>query len=468
MGEQIRKQNKMGVMPEGKLLVSMAAPIVVSMLIQACYNIVDSIFVAQVNGTALAAVSLAFPIQMLMISVGVGTGVGINALISRRLGEKRFAEANMAAVNGLFLALMSALVFTVLGLCFARNFFTLFTSDPLLLSMSGDYLFICMTFCVGVFVQITCERLIQATGNTVLPMFMQLSGAILNIILDPILIFGYFGFPALGVAGAAIATVVGEWVAMLLSIFLVFFVKHEVKVVVRGFRPHWQTIKDIYKVGLPSIVMQSIGTVMTLGMNKILIFFTPVAVSVFGVYFKLNSFIFFPVFALSGGGMSILAYNYGARNLQRMRRTLRMLLTIAMGVMLAGTLAFQLFAREMLLMFRASEDMLRIGVPALRIISLSFPGAALGISLSTLFQALGKGVYSLFMSIARQVVAILPAAYLLANFFGLAYVWWAFPIAEIVGLGLVLVLYRHVNKHMLAPLGELDEPGGSVLMQPAK
>ncbi|MDR1620287.1 MAG: MATE family efflux transporter [Clostridiales bacterium] len=452
MENQMNAPNKMGVMPVGRLLFSIALPLVVSMLIQACYNIVDSIFVARVSENALTAVSLAFPAQMLMISVAVGTGVGVNSLISRRLGEKRFEEANAGATNALFIMAVSALVFTLAGLCFARPFFRFFTGDAEIRAMGGDYLFICMTYCIGIFMQIACERIVQATGNAIYPMLMQLAGAVVNIILDPILIFGYMGFPALGVKGAAIATVAGQWVAMLLSFYLVFFKKHDVKPGFKNFRPDKRAIRDIYAVGAPSIVMQSIGTVMILGLNKILIAFTPTAVSVLGVYFKLNSFIFMPVFALSGAGISILGYNYGAKNRARMEKAFRLQLLVSAIAMLVGLLLFQLFPRQMLLLFNASDDMLLIGVNALRVICLSFPGAAVGISFSTLYQAVGKGAYSLLTSLVRQLFVILPAAYLLARFLGLDAVWWAFPIAEIAGLTMGFLLYRLIRKRLIIPL----------------
>ncbi len=456
--QQIRTPNKMGVMPVGRLLITMSLPMMISMFIQACYNIVDSIFVSRVSENALTAVSLAFPVQILMISVAVGTGIGMNSLISRRLGECRYEDANLGASNGLFLMAVSALVFTVFGLTLARPFFTLFTDDPELLAMGGDYLSICTIYCFGVFMQIGCERILQSTGNTVYPMLMQLSGAIANIILDPILIFGYFGFPAMGVAGAAVATVAGQFLGMLLSFYLVFFKRHEVRIVFHRFRPDKRIIKDIYAVGIPSIVVQSIGTVMTLAMNKILIFFTPTAVSVFGVYFKLNSFLFMPVFALNGGAMSILGYNFGARNKERLQKALKLTIQSGLFIMIGGVLLFQLLSEQMLLLFDASADMLRIGVPALRIISLSFPGAAVGITCSTLFQAVGKGSYSLLMSLVRQLVAVLPLAYLLSNVFGLSAVWWAFPLAEIIALTMSFAMYRTIHRNMIAPL-EQPLPG---------
>ena len=456
--------NKMGVMPVNRLLVSMAWPVMISMLIQACYNIVDSIFVAQVSENALTAVSLAFPLQMLLISVAVGTGVGINSLISRRLGEKRYADANDGAANGLFLMACSYIVFLLIGLFLVTPFFNVFTEDLEIRSMGTSYLSIVLICSIGVFMQIGCERILQATGNTIYPMFMQLVGAITNIILDPIMIFGYFGFPAMGVAGAAIATVAGQLLSMLLSFYLLFKKKHAVSVSFRGFRPNLSTIKNIYAVGLPSIVMQSIGSVMTFGLNKILIAFTPTAVSVLGVYFKLNSFAFLPVFALNGGAMSIIGYNYGARNKQRITQALKYAMLYSMCIMLLGTLLFHLFPAQLLKLFNASNDMLEIGIPALRLISLSFPGAALCIALSNLFQGVGKGVFSLFMSIVRQLVAILPISYLFSIFFGMHAVWYAFPLSELVSLAMAFFIWKHIYNTMLLPL-DFPQQQNAVVME---
>jgi putative MATE family efflux protein len=453
--QTIHAPNKMGVMPVGKLLIGMSTPVMLSMFIQACYNIVDSIFVARVSENALTAVSLAFPLQMLMISMAVGTGVGMNSLISRRLGERRFEEANMGASNGLFLLAISALLFAIVGLTLTRPYFKLFTDDPEILSLGTTYLTICLTYGFGVFMQIGCERILQSTGNTLYPMLMQLSGAVTNIILDPILIFGYFGFPAMGVAGAAIATVAGQMLGMLFSFCLVFLKKHDVKLSFKRFRPHLGTIRDIYAVGLPSIVMQTIGTAMVFGLNKILILFTPTAVSVLGIYFKMNSFLFLPVFALNGASLSILAYNYGARQKKRVVDTLKAAITYGLCIMGIGVLLFQLFSREMLLLFDASPDMLRIGEPALRIISFSFPGAAIGIACSTLFQAMGRGTLSMLMSLTRQLLAILPIAYVFAQVFGLSAVWYAFPAAEIISAVLCAVLLVSVYR---TKIRSLDDP----------
>lgn len=450
-----RVPNKMGVMPVGKLLITMSLPTIISMLTQACYNIVDSIFVARVSEDAFTALSLAFPVQMLMVSVSVGTGVGMNSLISRRLGEKRFEAANAGATNGLFLLAMSAVAFMLFGLTAAGPFFGLFTDDPDILAAGAAYLRICTIFCFGVFMQVGCERILQATGNTIYPMIMQLTGAIANIILDPIFIFGYLGFPAMGVAGAAIATVAGQFLAMGLSFYLLFTKKHEVKVSFRGFRPDARAIRDIYAVGVPSIIMQSIGTVMTFGMNKILVAFTPLAVNVFGAYFKLNSFIFMPVFGLNNGAMSIMGYNFGARNRKRLMATWRFDAAIAFCIMTCGTLIFQLFPDFLLSFFDASPAMLEIGIPALRIISLSFPVAAICISCSIVFQAVGRGLYSMIMSLLRQIIIILPVAYAFSRLFGLSAVWWSFPISEAASLVFCVLVLLRLYRRMILPL---DEP----------
>ncbi|MDD3920530.1 MAG: MATE family efflux transporter [Eubacteriales bacterium] len=453
--DNTQKENKMGVRPIGKLLVSMSLPMMISMFIQGCYNIVDSIYVSQISEAALTAVSLAFPIQMLMISVAVGTSVGMNSLISRRLGEKRFDAANAGATNGLFLLAISAIVFTIFGFTLAKPFFALFTEDPVIYRMGGEYLSICAIFCFGIFMQCGCERIIQATGNTIYPMLMQLTGAVINIIMDPILIFGRYGFPQMGIRGAAVATVLGQLIAMCLSFYLLFFKKHEVKVSFKHFRPHKETIRQIYTVGLPSIIMQSIGSVTNVCMNWILIAFTPTAVSVLGVYFKLNSFAFMPVFALSSGAMSIMGYNFGARNRKRLMDTLKYVMLFALSIMAVGVLLFQLIPDQMLLLFNASPEMLTIGVPALRIISISFFGAAICISFSTVFQAVGNGIYSLFMSLLRQLLCLLPVAFLFSKLWGLSAVWWSFPIAELMSLGACLIMFRKLNKAKIRPL---DKP----------
>jgi len=449
------QENKMGVMPVPKLLITMSLPMMLSMLVQALYNIVDSMFVAKLSEDALTAVSLAFPIQTLMISISSGTGVGINALLSRNLGEKDYKGANDAANNGLFLALISCIIFAVLGGFGSRLFFTLQTDNPVIVEYGTQYLSIITIFCAGIFLQITFERLMQSTGKTFYNMITQGTGAIINIILDPIMIFGMFGFPRLEVAGAAIATITGQVIAVCLSVFFNQTRNKEIHLSFRGFRPHKKTILIIYKVGLPSIVMQSIGSVMTFGMNKILLMFSSTAAAVFGVYFKLQSFIFMPVFGLNNGMIPIIAYNYGAKKKKRIIDTAKLSVCISISIMVIGFLIFQSAAGFLLKnLFDASENMLSIGVPALRIISVHFPIAGFCIIAGSIFQALGNGIYSLITSAARQLVVLLPVAYIFASFFGLSYVWWAFPIAEVISLILSSILLRRIYRLQIKPLAE--------------
>ena len=447
------EENKMGVMPVTRLLVTMSLPMMLSMLVQALYNIVDSMFVAQLSEDALTAVSLAFPVQSLMIAVASGTGVGINALLSRNLGERNFEGANNAARNGVFLAIVSCIVFALLGLVGSRLFFSLQTDNPVILEYGVQYMSIITLFSVGIFLQITFERLLQSTGRTFYNMITQGTGAIINIILDPIMIFGLFGFPRLGLAGAAIATVVGQIVAVIMSFCFNHFKNKEISLSPRGFRPHGRTILFIYKVGIPSIIMQSIGSVMTFGMNKILLMFSSTAAAVFGVYFKLQSFIFMPVFGLNNGMIPIIAYNYGARNKHRIIETARKSVLIAVCIMILGFAIFQIFPAFFLsTLFRASENMLAIGVPALKIISISFLFAGYCIIVGSIFQALGNGVYSLIISAARQLIVILPVAYIFATVFGLSMVWWAIPIAEIVSVILSTLLLKRIYRKVIKPL----------------
>lgn len=437
-------ENKMGVMPVNRLLFSMSLPMILSMLVQALYNIVDSIFVAQIGETALAAVSLAFPVQNLIIAVSVGTGVGVNALLSRSLGEKNQETANLAAVNGIFVFFLSYLLFAVFGLFFARMYFTVQTSNPEIIEQGTIYLSVCSIFSFGIFLEIALERIMQSTGRTIYNMITQGLGAIINIILDPILIFGLFGFSRMGILGAAVATVIGQIIAMLLLLYFNIRKNSDVNLNMRRFRPDTAIIAEIYRVGLPSIIMQSISSVMTFGVNKILLLFSETAVSVFGIYFKLQSFIFMPVFGLNNAMVPIVAYNYGAARKDRIMKTIRSSVTAAVAIMLAGLVIFQIFPEQLLYLFDASEHMMGIGVPALRIISLSFLFAGYCIVIGSVFQALGNGVYSLITSAARQLVCILPAAWLFASVFGLHAVWYAFPLAEIISVVLTTLLFRRI------------------------
>jgi putative MATE family efflux protein len=427
-------ENKMGVMPIRRLLITMSAPMMVSMLVQALYNIVDSMFVAQINENALTAVSLAFPVQNFMIAVGAGTGVGINALLSRSLGEKNTVNANKAAGNGIFLALLSCIAFVFFGLSSVRPFFEAQTNVTEIIKYGRDYLFVCCVCSFALFGQITLERLLQSTGKTFYTMITQTAGAITNIILDPILIFGYFGLPQLGVTGAAIATVIGQFVAFLLAVYYNIAKNREISLTVKKIRPDSAIIKKIYAVGVPSIIMVSIGSVMIFGMNKILLAFTPTAAAVFGVYFKVQSFVFMPIFGLNNGMVPILAYNLGAKKRARLIGTIKLSIVYAVCIMLIGLAVFQLIPDKLLLLFNASTEMLAIGIPALRIISISYLFAGFCIVAGSVFQAMGNGVMSLMVSLARQLGVLLPVAYFLSRSGMVNMVWWAFPIAEIASL----------------------------------
>ncbi len=449
---EMTKENKMGVMPVNKLLVSMSLPMMISMLVQALYNIVDSIFVSRINENALTAVSLAFPLQTLMIALGAGTGVGINALLSKSLGEKDYEKANKSAANGVFLAAVNYVIFLLVGIFVTGPFYLSQTNDAQILEYGKQYLTIVCCCSFGVYTQFVFERLLQSTGKTFYTMLTQGVGAIINIILDPIFIFGYFGIPRMGVAGAAVATVIGQIIAGIIALITNEKKNTEIRVQLRGFRPDLTIIKQIYQVGIPSIIMQAIGSVMTYGMNKILLGFTNTAAAVFGAYFKLQSFIYMPVFGLNNGMVPIVAYNYGAGKKDRLIKTVKLSILYAVALMFIGFAVFQIFPSQLLLLFDASDTMLSIGIPALRIISCSFLLAGFCIICGTMFQALGNGVYSMIVSIARQLVVLLPAAYLLSLTGDVTYVWFAFPIAELVSLGVsvffLVCIYNKVIKHI--------------------
>ncbi|MDU4935710.1 MAG: MATE family efflux transporter [Peptostreptococcaceae bacterium] len=441
------RENKMGVMSINKLLITMSLPMIISMLVQALYNVVDSMFVSHISENALSAVSLAFPLQSFMIAVGTGTGVGINAVLSKSLGEKNYDEANSAANNGIFLAVLSYLLFLIIGLFFTRFFYQCQTDITEIIEGGYSYLVVCTTCSFGLFGQIVFERLMQSTGKTFYTMITQGLGAIINIILDPILIFGLFGFPKLGIAGAAIATVIGQIIAMLLAIYYNVSKNDEIKIKIKGFKPNFKTIKKIYSVGIPSIIMGSIGSVMTFGMNKILMVFTSTATAVFGVYFKLQSFVFMPVFGINNGMVPIVSYNFGARNKERMIDTMKISIIYAVCIMIIGFTIIQIYPDKLLSIFNASKSMIDIGIPALKIISLSFLFAGFCIIVGSVFQALGEGVLSMIVSIARQLVVLLPVAYLFSKTGNLNMIWWAFPIAEIASVVLsVIFLKRTYNK----------------------
>ena len=437
-----RRENIMGTQPINRLLPSMAFPIMLSMLVQALYNVVDSVFVSMVSENALTSVSLAFPVQNLMIAVSVGTAVGINALLSRRLGEKNFEAANKVAENGIFVTVLSWAVFAVFGAACSGLFMGAFTQNAEILAGGTDYMWIVTVFSLGLFMSVTMERVLQVTGKTVYQMISQMTGAVVNIILDPVFIFGWLGLPAMGVAGAAWATVIGQFCGMAVGIGTNHVKNHEVRLNFRRFRPDWHSIKGIYQVGLPSIIMQSIGSVMTFGMNKILIAFTETAVSVFGVYFKLQSFVFMPVFGVTNALVPIVGYNYGARSSQRIQQATRLSLLMTTAIMALGTVIFQVAPGPLLSLFSASDTMLSIGIPALRIISVSFCFAGVAIVFSSVFQALGDGMLSLVMSAVRQLLLLLPCAFVLAKLGGLDAVWFSFLIAEVASVTLAVVFYR--------------------------
>lgn len=446
------QENKMGTMPIGKLVFNMSLPMMVSMMVQALYNIVDSIFVAKLSENALTAVSLAFPLQTLLIAVGTGTGVGMNALLSKSLGEKDFKKANKTATNAAFIYAVSYIVFLILGFTVVKPFYRsqVGSADAEIMTMGVDYLSTVMIFSFGIFTQVFFERLLTSTGRTIFSMTSQLSGAVTNIILDPILIFGMFGAPKMGVTGAAVATVIGQCVAGLVAGTCNHKFNHEVRFQFKGFKPDFKIIGTIYAVGIPSIVMQSIGSVMTYCMNRILIEFSSTATAVFGVYFKLQSFFFMPVFGLNNGITPIIAYNYGARQRKRMVKTIKVSLVMAFCLTFIGFVLFESIPQALLGLFNASNDMLKIGVPALRTIGVHYLIAWFCIIVGTVFQALGKAVFSMVVSIMRQLVVLVPAAYLLAKFGGLHMVWWSFPIAEvmsfIVSLTFLIKIWNDIIK----------------------
>lgn len=442
----------MGVMPVNRLIISMSLPIMISMLVQALYNIVDSIFVAKISENALTAVSMAFPIQNLMIAVGVGTAVGVNALLARALGAKDYERVNRIAENAVFLVGVSYALFLIIGLFLVEPFYRSQTDIEEIVAFGKEYLTICCCLSFGVFTQVMFERLLQATGKTVYTMLTQGVGAIVNIIMDPIMIFGLFGCPKMGVAGAAAATVIGQIVAGILSVWLNHTKNHEVKISMKGFKLDFPVIRQIYGIGVPSIIMQAIGSVMTYGMNRILISFTSTATAVFGVYFKLQSFIFMPVFGLNNGIIPIIAYNYGARNKERVMSTIKHSIVYAMSIMVLGFLVFQLMPAWLLGLFNASETMMRIGVPALRIISISFVLAGFCIACGSVFQAMGRSVYSMVVSVARQLVVLLPTAYGLSMLGNVDAVWWAFPVAELMSLAMTVFYLLRINRNIISTL----------------
>lgn len=449
-------ENKMGIMPIGRLLLTMSGPMMISMLIQALYNVVDSMFVSYISEAALTAVSLAYPVQNLMIAVATGTGVGINALLSRNLGEKNFTMANRVAGNAIFLGVVSSILFAVLGVFGSRFYFESQVSDPEIIALGCDYLFWITLFAIGCFGQVLLSRLLQATGQTFYSMVIQIIGAVLNIILDPILIFGLFGLPAMGVAGAAIATVISQFLGTALGIYYNRKKNPDITITRANMRPNLPVIGRIYSVGLPSILMQTVPSVLIFGLNQILVSFTETAAAVYGVWFKLQGFAFLPIIGMNNGMVPIVAYNYGARKPERITKTIRLAVTWALGIMVVAIALFQLVPDKLLSIFQASPDMLTIGVPALRTLSLCFLIGGFTIVASSVFQALGKGLLSMSIAIFRQLLLVLPLAFLFSKLGGLDLVWWSFPIAEVLAGLLAAAYLYHTYQKVIRPLAEKD------------
>ena len=448
----MERENIMGTMEINPLLVKLSVPMMISMLVQALYNVVDSVFVSWVSEEALTAVSLAFSLQNMMIAVGVGTGVGVNAMLSKSLGEKNQKRANATAENGIFLSACSFLVFLVIGLTCIKPYFYAQTGDDAIALQGIRYLSVCCIFSLGLFTQTMGEKLLAATGRTQLSMISQLVGAVVNIILDPIFIFGYCGEALSGTTGAAVATVIGQFCGAGMTLYFNTRKNPDIQLDFKGFRPSAKAIGRIYTVGLPSIAMQCVGSLMTFGMNLILMAFSSTAVAVFGVYFKLQSFVFMPIFGLNNGMVPIISYNYGARRPERVKKTIRLAVCYAEGIMVLGFCIFEFFPGQVLGLFSASQAMLTIGIPAMRIICLHFLLAGTSIVLSSVFQALGNGLFSLIVSVCRQLFVLLPAAWLLARTGSVNNVWWAFLIAEIVSVLMSLAFYAHINKTIIVPL----------------
>ena len=446
------QENKMGVMPIGKLLFNMALPMIISMIVQALYNVVDSIYVSQVSESAVTALSLAFPVQNMQIGFGLGIAVGVNSLLSKSLGEKNQEAANYAAGNGIFLVIIAVALFMLFGVFGARPYFEMQSTVEETVEGGIAYTSICCVLTLGCFAQMLGERLLQSSGRTVYTMISQSTGAVINIILDPIFIHGWLGLPAMGVAGAAIATVIGQWIAAGMCLFFNLRFNPDVQLGLKYIRPRAQTLEPILAVGIPTLVMNSIGSVMNFSMNQIFQGFQETATGVFGIYYKLQSFFFMPLFGTNNATISIIAYNYGARKPERMTKTLRLALVTGLCFMLFGLTVFQLVPEALLGLFNPSDEFLRMGIKALRIVSIHFPIAAVGIMLGASFQALGNGIYSTIVSLCRQLLALLPAAYLLSLTGNVDNVWWSFPIAEVVSALVTLILYRRLYLAKIKPL----------------
>ena len=450
------QENKMGVMPVNRLLLTMSGPMMISMLIQALYNVVDSMFVSYISESALTAVSLAYPMQNLMIAVATGTGVGINALLSRNLGEKNFPMVNRTAGNAIFLGLISYVVFALLGLFGSRIYFTVQVSDPEIIQMGQDYLSVILILSIGCFGQVLLSRLLQSTGKTFYSMVIQMVGAVLNIILDPIMIFGLLGFPAMGVAGAALATVISQVVGTLMGLYYNLRKNPEIQFSLNQLRPSAPIIARIYSVGVPSILLQTVSSLLIFGLNQILVAFSETATAVYGVYFKLQGFAFLPIIGMNNGMVPIIAYNYGAKKPERILQTIKLAITYALIIMVVAVAVFQIFPTQLLGFFQASPEMLEIGVPALRILSLCFIIGGFTIVSSSVFQALGRGLLSMSISIFRQLVLVLPLAYFFSLTGKLEMVWWAFPVAEVLAGLLALYYLRRAYRRVILPLGDHD------------
>ncbi len=446
------QENKMGVMPIGKLLFNMALPMIISMIVQALYNVVDSIYVSQVSESAVTALSLAFPVQNMQIGFGLGIAVGVNSLLSKSLGEKNQEAANYAAGNGIFLVIIAVALFMLFGVFGARPYFEMQSTVEETVEGGIAYTSICCVLTLGCFAQMLGERLLQSSGRTVYTMISQSTGAVINIILDPIFIHGWLGLPAMGVAGAAIATVIGQWIAAGMCLFFNLRFNPDVQLGLKYIRPRAQTLEPILAVGIPTLVMNSIGSVMNFGMNQIFQGFQETATGVFGIYYKLQSFFFMPLFGTNNATISIIAYNYGARKPERMTKTLRLALVTGLCFMLFGLTVFQLVPEALLGLFNPSDEFLRMGIKALRIVSIHFPIATVGIMLGASFQALGNGIYSTIVSLCRQLLVLLPAAYLLSLTGNVDNVWWSFPIAEVVSALVTLILYRRLYLAKIKPL----------------
>lgn len=443
----------MGVMPIGKLIFTMSLPMMLSMLVQALYNVVDSIFVASLNEDAFTAVSLAFSIQNVMIALGVGTGVGVSALVSRKLGERKFEEANHFASVGVRLSLITTVIFMIVTFAITNPYYAALTDSETIYRYGVDYTLVVGMASVGIFTLTMFEKLLQATGRTMLSMIMQMSGAVVNIVLDPILIFGLFGFPRLEVVGAAAATVIGQCVSAVIGFIFCLKFNPDVRLSFMKYKMKLWIIKDIYKIGIPSIILSSVGSIMVFGYNKLLMAYTSTAAAVFGAYFKLQSFIFMPVFGLNNAVTPVIAYNYGARDPVRIKKAYKVGCLAAICILCIGTILFEFFPEALLAMFSASDRMLEIGVPALRIIGIHYPLAGFCIMSSALFQSLGYAFIAMIQSIMRQIAVLLPAAYILSYLGGLEAIWWSFPIAEVLSGVFVVVMVRYIYKKIINPLG---------------